>query len=104
MPLTPPTVGDLASIAQHYGLHLEPDDLESFRVLAARLLASYDHVERLYGASLPDPPQRPYQWPAESANDWAPGTSPPRSPPAGTGPWPAAGWRSRTTSPSPGSR
>ena len=69
MPLTPPTAGDLASIAQHYGLHLEPADLESFRVLATRLLASYDHVERLYEASLPEPPQRPYQWPAEGAND-----------------------------------
>jgi amidase len=69
MPITPPTAGDLASIAQHYGLHLGPEDLESFRVLAARLLASYDQVERLYDASLPEPPQRPYQWPAEGAND-----------------------------------
>jgi amidase len=69
MPITPPTAGDLARIAQHYGLHPKPEDLESFRVLAARLLASYDHVERLYQASLPQPPQRPYQWPAAGAND-----------------------------------
>jgi amidase len=69
MPITPPTAGDLASIAQHYGLHLAPEDLESFRVLAARLLASYDQVERLYEASRPEPPQRPYQWPAEDGND-----------------------------------
>jgi amidase len=69
MPITPPTAGDLASIARHYGLHLEPEDLESFRVLAVRLLASYDQVERLYEASQPEPPQRPYQWPAEDGND-----------------------------------
>jgi amidase len=69
MPITPPTAGDLASIARHYGLHLEPEDLESFRVLAVGLLASYDHVERLYEASQPEPPQRPYQWPTEDRND-----------------------------------
>ena len=69
MPITPPTAGDLASVAQHYGLHLGPEDLESFRVLAARLLASYDQVERLYEASQPEPPQRPYQWPTQDGND-----------------------------------
>ena len=69
MPITPPTAGDLASIAQRYGLHPEPEDLESFRVLAARLLASYNDVELLYAAGLQEPPQRSYQWPAEGTND-----------------------------------
>jgi len=69
MPVTPPTVGDLARIAQQYGLRLSPQDLESFRVLASGLLASYDEVERLYAASLGEPPQRSFRWPAEGAND-----------------------------------
>jgi amidase len=69
MPVTPPTAGDLARIAQHYGLRLSTEDLESFRVLSSGLLASYDEVERLYAASLGEPPQRPFQWPAEGAND-----------------------------------
>src|SRR5215468_207258 len=69
MPITPPTSGDLAQIAQRYGLHLEPEDLESFRALATGLLASYDEVERLYQANVPEPPQRSYQWPADGAND-----------------------------------
>ena len=57
MPITAPTSGDLAQIAQQYGLHLQPEDLESFRALASGLLASYDEVERLYEASAPGPPQ-----------------------------------------------
>jgi amidase len=69
MPITPPTAGDLARIAQRYGLHLQPPDLESFRALAGGLLASYDEVERLYEASAPEPPQRPWQWPAGGGND-----------------------------------
>ena len=69
MPITPPTAGDLARIAQQYGLHLQPQDLESFRALASGLLASYDEVERLYEASAPEPPQRPWRWPAEDGND-----------------------------------
>ena len=69
MPITPPTAGDLARIAKHYGLHLQPEDLESFRALAGGLLASYDEVERLYEAGAPEPPQRPYQWPSGDANE-----------------------------------
>lgn len=69
MPVTPPTAGDLAGIARRYGLHPTPQDLESFRVLAGELLASYDEVERLYQAALPQPPPRAYQWPAEGTNE-----------------------------------
>jgi amidase len=69
MPVTPPTAGDLAGIAQRYGLHPTPQDLESFRVLAGELLASYGEVERLYRAALPEPPQRAYQWPADGTNE-----------------------------------
>ena len=53
MPVTPPTAADVSRIAQQYGLHLQPQDLESFRALAGGLLASYDEVERLYEASAP---------------------------------------------------
>jgi amidase len=69
MPVTPPTTGELARIAERYGLHVPPQDLESFRVLAARLLASYDEVERLYAAGAPEPPKRRYQWPENGRND-----------------------------------
>jgi amidase len=69
MPVTPPTSGELARIAERYGLHLPPQDLESFRVLAAGLLASYDEVERLYATGAPEPPQRRYQWPQDGGND-----------------------------------
>ena len=69
MPVTPPTAYELARIAEQYGLSVQPQDLESYRVLATRLLASYNDVELLYAAGLPEPPQRPYQWPAEGRND-----------------------------------
>ncbi|HEY6278044.1 MAG TPA: amidase [Streptosporangiaceae bacterium] len=69
MPITPPTAGELASIAQRYGLHLTDADLGSFGALAARLLHSYDEVERLYQASLPPPPEREYRWPAAEGNE-----------------------------------
>src|SRR5262249_22645160 len=41
----------------------------SFGALAGSLLASYDEVERLHRATRRAPPQRGYQWPAESGND-----------------------------------
>ena len=69
MPITPPTAGDLAAIAQRYGLHLQPGDLASFQALASGLLGSYDEVERLYEATLPEPPERSYQRPAPAANE-----------------------------------
>ena len=69
MPVTPPTDEDLARIAAHYGFHLGPEDLRSFGALAGNLLVSYDEVERLYEATRPKPPQRDYQWPAESGNE-----------------------------------
>ncbi|HCU95231.1 MAG TPA: amidase, partial [Actinobacteria bacterium] len=69
MPVTPPAPEDIARIGQHYHLDLGEQDLTSFQALAATLLASYDEVERLYAASLPEPPARQYQWPAAAAND-----------------------------------
>jgi amidase len=69
MPVTPPTAAELASIAQRYGLHLTGADLESFGALAGDLLSSYDEVERLYQASQPAPPRRPYQWPDAAGNE-----------------------------------
>ncbi|MGE5135428.1 MAG: amidase [Gemmatimonadota bacterium] len=69
MPITPPTGDDLARIAQRYGFHLDARDLASFQGLASGLLASYSEVERLYEASLPQPPAREYQWPAAERNE-----------------------------------
>jgi amidase len=69
MTIARPTSDDLAKIAERYGLRLSPQDVESFRVLVTGALASYDEVERLYAASAPAPPDRPYEWPAPAGNE-----------------------------------
>jgi amidase len=69
MTIARPTSDDLAKIAARYGLRLSPEDVESFRVLVTGALASYDEVERLYAASAPVPPDRPYEWPAPAGNE-----------------------------------
>jgi amidase len=68
MAITPPTSDDLARIAERYRFGLNSRDVEEFGAIITGALASYDTVERLYQAHLPEPPARPYQWPAESAN------------------------------------
>src|SRR5215469_8033880 len=69
MPLTPPTNEDLAEIAGRYRLGLGPGDIEQFREIIAGAVASYDAVERLYEASRPEPPDRPYRWPDAAGNE-----------------------------------
>jgi amidase len=69
MPITPPTTDDIARIGRQYGLSLSGPDLASFAALATALLASYDEVERLHAASLPEPPDRPWQRPAAAQNE-----------------------------------
>jgi amidase len=69
MAITPPTSDDLAEIAQRYRLGLDAQDVESFRAVIAGALASYDAVERLYAARLPEAPRRAYRWPAEADNE-----------------------------------
>src|SRR6516164_9954562 len=69
MAITPPTSDDLAGIAQRYRLGLDAQDVESFRAIITGALASYDAVERLYAARLPEAPGRAYQWPAEADNE-----------------------------------
>ncbi len=69
MAIPPPSSDDLAGIAGRYGIRLSPGDLESFRGLVTGALGSYDAVQRLYEARLPEPPDRPYQWPAAAGNE-----------------------------------
>ena len=69
MALTPPTNDDLAEIASRYRLGLGSADIESFREIITGALASYDAVERLYEASRPEPPDRPYRWPDAAGNE-----------------------------------
>src|SRR6266700_5141493 len=69
MAIPPPSSDDLAGIAGRYGIRLSPGDLESFRGLVTGALGSYDAVQRLYEARLPEPPDRPYQWPAAARNE-----------------------------------
>jgi amidase len=67
--IPPPGNDDLARIAEQYGFSLSPGDLDSFRGLVTGALASYDEVRRLYQARLPEPPDRPYEWPATDGNE-----------------------------------
>ena len=69
MAVTPPTSDELAQIAERYRLALDAQDVESFRAIIAGSLASYDAVERLYAARLPEAPRRDYQWPAQADNE-----------------------------------
>jgi amidase len=68
MPIVPPTSDDLARIAERYGIPAGPGDLESYRALAAGLLASYDEVERRYAESLPPRPERDHHKPGPAQN------------------------------------
>lgn len=69
MALTPPTNEDLAEIASRYRLGLGPGDIEQFREIIADAVASYDAVERMYEASRPEAPDRPYRWPDAAENE-----------------------------------
>ena len=69
MAFTPPTDDDLAAIAERYRLGLDAGDIEQFRAVIGGAAASYDEVERLYAASLPEAPSRPYQFPAGAGNE-----------------------------------
>ncbi|HVT70395.1 MAG TPA: amidase [Trebonia sp.] len=69
MPVTPPSEDDIAAIADACGLGLGPGDVADYRGLAAGALASYDAVERLYAARLPEPPARAWQRPDAAANE-----------------------------------
>ena len=64
MAISPPSRDDLARIAGQYGFTLSPGDLDSFSGLVAGALGSYDAVQRLYEARLPELPDRPYSRPA----------------------------------------
>jgi amidase len=67
--IEPPSDQDLARIAARYGFPLSAGDLELFRGLVTGALQSYDAVRRLYEARLPEPPDRPYDWPAADGNE-----------------------------------
>ncbi len=69
MAFTPPTGDDLAAIAERYRLGLDAGDVEQFRAVILGAAASYDEVERLYAASRPEAPSRPYQFPSEAGNE-----------------------------------
>jgi amidase len=69
MAFTPPTDDELAAIAGRYRLGLDAGDIEQFRAVISGAAASYDEVERLYAAALPDAPIRPYKFPAAAENE-----------------------------------
>src|SRR5690242_9790752 len=69
MAMTPPSKTDLAEIADRYRLGLDSGDIEQFREIITGALASYDAVERMYEATRPEPPDRPYRWPDAAENE-----------------------------------
>lgn len=69
MAVTPPTNDEVSAIADRYGLGLGPREVADYRELIAGALTSYDVVERLYAASVPEPPAREWRRPAEADNE-----------------------------------
>ena len=53
MPIQPPTLEDIAEIADAYGLSVDDDDLESFRGLITNTLGSYARLDELTEPTLP---------------------------------------------------
>lgn len=70
MPVQPPDPADLARVAERYGLRLDEADLTSFAPVVEGLLASWDVVEELYRASVPDPPKREWTRPEGADNPY----------------------------------
>ena len=68
MPIAPLSDDEISRIVAAYRLRVSDQDLPSLRVLARALLTSYEEVERRYQASLPEPPIRPWQRPADADN------------------------------------
>ena len=69
MAVTPPSNEEIAAIAERYGLGLGPRDLGEYRELIVGALISYDVIERLYAARVPEPPAREWQRPAGADNE-----------------------------------
>lgn len=80
MAIERPGRDDLAEIAGDCGLPFDAADGDSLQALVGRLLGSYDDVERLYRARMPEPPERGYRRPADAENPlgaWSLGTDVP---------------------------
>src|ERR1700691_3555202 len=69
MAITPPTSDDLAKLAARYRFGLDAGDIESLRGFIGGALESYEVVERLHQARLPEPPSRHYRWPGADENE-----------------------------------
>lgn len=70
MPVQPPRPEDLAAVAEHYGLKLGDDDLATFAPMVEGLLASWNAVEELYDASVPQAPDRAWSRPEGAENPY----------------------------------
>lgn len=69
MAITPPTSDDLAELAARYRFGLDAGAIESMRGFVGGALESYEVVERLYAARLPEAPPRRYRWPEAAENE-----------------------------------
>jgi amidase len=69
MAVRPPDKEEVAGLARSYGMHLDDADLETYTLLAAGALSSYDAVEELYAEIAPQPPaDRAATRPDEASN------------------------------------
>jgi amidase len=69
MAVRPPDKEEVAGLARSYGMHLDDADLETYTMLAAGGLSSYDAVEELYAEIAPQPPaDRAATRPDEASN------------------------------------
>ena len=68
MTIPAPDLDELKAISKRWGLGLEDDQLAVFQTLIGGALGSYQHVDAMYDASKPAPPERHSYRPDDEAN------------------------------------
>lgn len=67
MAIRRPSTSEIASAAEHFGLHFDADALAEFTAIAGYSLAAYDAVDQLYDEfARPQPPERAYEFPDDN--------------------------------------
>ena len=69
MSIPAPDLGDLRDISQQWGLGISDSELAVFKVLIEGALGSYQHVDAMYAASKPSPPERASYRPDDADNE-----------------------------------
>ncbi|MCV7261015.1 amidase [Mycobacterium shimoidei] len=67
MAIRRPAQSDIAAAAEHFGLHLDADQLARFTAIAGHSLVAYDAVDELYDEiARPQPAERAYAFPDDN--------------------------------------